>query len=503
MKDDLQPTVPDRLDEKLYDLEGKELDGYRVIDVLGKGGMGKVYKAVDLRLRRFVALKVIAAPLFLDLELLARFEREVHALALLNHPNVAQIYSAGRHQGVPYYVMEYIEGRSLLEVLAKGERLAGRRCLGYLIAAAQGLGAALGQGLVHRDVKPSNLMVDVSGRLKLVDFGIARRIGEDSTLTDPSSVIGTPLYMSPEQALGGPVDHRSDIYSLGATFYHLFAGVPPFRGDDASEVKRRHLTAPLEPLRRHRPQIPAAVEAIIARMMAKRPEDRYQDYPGLIEDLERAARWSPPIQAAAAGPTAPAPGETPAPPVRPVPRGAWIALGFALALVVVTLLAMGGGDGGNAPPEETAVVEDEAGAPSPAAEALQTLMGEDSSERYDEAIDLANSSKSLANMRRVTTLVEVYLAERGELPPDLQTLADEDAFPPMALLDGWGRKIVLEPLETPHYRVLSTGPDRRRGTGDDIVIEDGFVVQGAPRAPSWMPRGSGAMPRPPGGLPPE
>lgn len=503
MSDEPFPTVPERAlpdgarpdgtDERLYDLAGQELDGYRVICLIGKGGMGRVYKAVDTRLRRFVAIKIVAPPFFLDLDYLSRFEREMHALASLNHPNVAQIYSAGRHDGVPYYAMEHIEGRSLREVLASGGGMRGRQGLVHLIEAAEGLGAAYKQGLIHRDVKPSNLMISDQGVLKIVDFGIARRVDEDSSLTAASSILGTPRYMSPEQAMGAFVDHRSDIYSLGASFYHLFAGSPPFRGD-AADLRRQHAEARLEPLRRRNPRVPIAVAAIVDKMTAKRAEERYQLYPDLSRDLRQAELGRAPAHA----PTAAA-GASPAGSARriKIPPLAWMAAGFAAAILAVILIASGGdepGDGGKA----TAGGGPAARSGRGVTESLPIVM---TNERYDEAMTMAMATTSLANMRRISTAIEVSQAESGRLPTDLGNLADEHQLHPAALLDGWGRPIVYEPQGEPHFRVISVGPDGRRGSGDDIVLEDGFVVQGSPEPPDWMREGMGGLPQLPAAIP--
>jgi len=256
MIDRPDPTTPEVPRFSLPELVGRQVGGYEVLGLLGQGGMGRVYQARDLRLGRMVALKIVHAPAFLRQELFARFAREARLLSEVVHPNVAQVYSAGELEGVPWYAMEHIEGPTLGQLLERRGRLSGRQCLDYLIEAAAGLYAAAEHGVIHRDIKPSNLMLGADGHLKIVDFGLARRLDEDSSLTRSQGVLGTPRYMSPEQALGGAIDHRSDMYSLGATFYHLFAGEPPFAGTSFASVALQHIQTPLPPLRQRNPHIP-------------------------------------------------------------------------------------------------------------------------------------------------------------------------------------------------------------------------------------------------------
>lgn len=535
--DSLTPTRPERfLGEPLGDLVGEEVGGYRIEALLGQGAMGRVYKARDLRLGRFAALKFMAAPLSLRGELAARFQREIQALAALRHPKVAQIYTAGEFRGVPYFAMEYIAGGSLGEMLERTGRLSGRRCLDYLIDAAEGLWAAHEAGIVHRDVKPSNLMLDASGHLKIVDFGIARRLDEDSALTRTHGTLGTPLYLAPEQALGQPVDHRTDVYSLGAAFYHLFAGEPPFQGDTAVGLAMQHVQAPLVPLRRRNPRVPRSVEAIIGKMMAKRPEDRYPSYSALIEDLRRARAGKAARHATAGGqgrdePVIPGSASDPG-----HRRALWMATGSLLAVAVVLVLAFGGGDHGGgevAPLPEPAPAagrqpenplpgatppapEAEPDSPepwppwSPREEPVPAERPDDPfpvrdppraaprrrpppapsdkplPDLYRGAFQQALRAKSLAALRQLANGVEVYMAEEGTPPADLPTLAAHLRLNPRALLDGWGRKIRYRPLDGDRYRLLSTGADGRAGTEDDLVMEDGYVVQGELSPPAWL-----------------
>jgi len=492
------PTRPLRVGVAPDDeLTGVELDGYRVVRPLGQGGMGRVYEGFDPRLGRRVAIKVMGGLGHPDDSALARFRREVETLAAVNHPNVAQIYSAGSYRGLPYYVMELIEGESLAGVLEAGQRLAGRRCLSYLIDAARGLEAALEQGIVHRDVKPANLMLDASGTLKVVDFGIARKLGEDSSLTAPLAVLGTPRYMAPEQILGQSVDHRADIYSLGATFYHLFAGEPPFAGDHLIVISRQHVEEPLTPLRARNPRVPPSVGAIIGRMLAKRPGDRYQDYRSLIADLVR-------VQGGGAAPLDVTSGSRASAAGRRIHLG-WIALAV-LGVGAITLLIRGPGAGeaplGPAQPAQQASSPDvvrprsQVQAPAPGADVAtaREATGEwqppsrpereppDLPSDGPQAGFMANAlAKGLvlgtqANLRTLSTQVQIFLAERGSLPPDLDTLAAVYEIHPQALQDAWHQPILYEAEQGDHYRLRSAGGDGIAETVDDLVIEDGYFV---------------------------
>jgi len=497
------PTRPLRADAlPPNDLTGVEVDGYRVVRPLGQGGMGRVYEAFDTRLRRRVAIKVMGGLASPAANALARFRREAEALAALNHPNVAQIYAAGSWRGLPYYVMELIEGESLAAVLEHGQRLAGRRCLSYLIDAARGLDAALEKGIVHRDVKPANLLLDASETLKVVDFGIARRLGEESSLTSPHAILGTPRYMAPEQILGETVDHRADIYSLGASFYHLFAGEPPFGGDHPIVIGRQHVEEPLTPLRARNPRVPTAVDAVIGRMMAKRPEDRYQDYQSLIGDLVLAQHGGAQTPAVAAPRSAA---------VSPPGAGRRIHLGLILLAVLgvgmVGLLLKGPGTA-EAPPT-VAQETPPSNLPDPrpqapvrdadlAAAREAARDGEGRGEPPDlpsleppdippdhpqagflrDALARSVALGTQANLRNLSNQVQVYLAEKGDLPPDLDTLAELYELHPKALVDAWGRPILYEPGRVPHFRLRSTGPDGVSRTADDLVLEDGYFVSG-------------------------
>lgn len=266
--------------------EQRRMGPYLMLEKLGEGGMGVVYKALDERLQRTVALKILASELATDAKFVARFKREARALASLNSPHIAQIYFVSDQEVPPFFAMEFIEGPTLQRVLADQGKLPLRRALDLVTQMAQGLQAAAERGVIHRDVKPDNVILTLKGHVKLTDFGLAKAANGDAGLTTRGIILGTPLYMSPEQARGAELDLRSDIYSLGATLFHMLAGEPPFRGEGAVAVMRKHEEAPLPALSALPPAVSPCVYQILQRMMAKKPEERFESYEKLLEALE-------------------------------------------------------------------------------------------------------------------------------------------------------------------------------------------------------------------------
>jgi len=283
-------AAPERADTD--DLCGRTLQHLKVLDRIGVGGMGSVYRAHDLSLDRTVALKVIRSEKVQATAQRERFVREARSQARLSHPNVVPIYYIGEEDGLVFFAMELVDGEALDGILARGERLDWPRALELLHDVADALRMAHERGIVHRDIKPSNLLVDPSGLVKVADFGLAKTANpdaEDVQLTQEGAVLGSPLYMSPEQGQGEPVDHRSDIYSLGATFYHLLTGRPPYVAKSAVGVIAKHLSAPVPRLSKDLPKVPEGVARLVERMMAKDPADRFGDYESLLSAV-RAAR---------------------------------------------------------------------------------------------------------------------------------------------------------------------------------------------------------------------
>jgi eukaryotic-like serine/threonine-protein kinase len=283
------------------DLEGRILDDrYRLGSLLGVGGMAKVYLADDRVLERQVAVKVLSPPYAQDPMFVERFRREARAAARLSHPNIVAVFDSGSDANQHYLVMEYVAGQSLAELLHRQGRLTPRRAAELAVEVCAALAAAHAQGLVHRDVKPANVLVDADGRVKVADFGIVKAAAT-ATLTGTGTVLGTAAYLSPEQAQGGPVDARSDLYSLGCLLYELLCGTPPFgSGADSPPVAvaTRHLHQPPEPPSAHNPQVDAGLDAVVLTALAKEPAQRYQSAVELQDALERVLAGD----AVAAGP---------------------------------------------------------------------------------------------------------------------------------------------------------------------------------------------------------
>lgn len=262
---------------------------YRIVRQLGRGGMGEVLQATDPDTGKDVAIKILDAEGYADEDLLRRFEREAQSAMTLDHPNVAKFYGVELDEhGKPIIVMEYIAGTPMDRYLRNATDIPFSRLVDFVIQAARGLENAFRRSIIHRDIKPSNLIVTPEKVVKIIDFGLAKSLWDPTALTGSGIVVGTPRYISPEQGLGRSVDHRSDIYSLGATMYELLTRQSPFDGDTPMAIMMKHINTPLVPPYMINPRIPADLSEIVMRMMAKDPKDRYQDYEPLIRDLESA-----------------------------------------------------------------------------------------------------------------------------------------------------------------------------------------------------------------------
>jgi len=272
------------------DLTGRELGDYRILRRLGAGGMAEVYLAEQRSLGRQVALKVLQPALARDGAYVQRFQHEARAAASLVHANIVQIYEVGQSAGIHFIAQEYVRGKNLGQVLKREAALSPRLVLDVLRQVAAALGKAADAGIVHRDIKPENILLNGAGEVKVADFGLARMESADvKTLTQVGVAMGTPLYMSPEQIEGRPVDARSDIYSLGVTCYHLLAGSPPHSGDTALAVALQHLNVAPRPLENVRGDVPSGLARVVHQMIAKRPEHRYQSPGELLADLRKLA----------------------------------------------------------------------------------------------------------------------------------------------------------------------------------------------------------------------
>jgi serine/threonine protein kinase len=301
LKTDNMPATQFRAEREPGWLVGQTVAHYEVLAVVGAGGMGVVYRARDLRLGRDVALKVISPALSGHPDRVRRFEQEARAAGALAHPNVVAIYDVGTHNGRPFVVMEFLAGESLRDRLARG-RLPVRKALDHAAQAARGLAAAHERGIVHRDVKPENLFVTRDGRVKVLDFGIAklvRPVAEggatdgEPVLTEIGAVVGTVGYMSPEQVRGLPADHRSDLFALGAILYEMLTGRRAFQGDSSVETQHAILKDDPPPLTAALGDIPLALERVVRRCLEKSPEERFQSARDLAFDLEALAAGAP------------------------------------------------------------------------------------------------------------------------------------------------------------------------------------------------------------------
>jgi serine/threonine protein kinase len=277
-----------------------ELDG-----VVGRGGMAEVYRARDIRLDRIVAIKTLRADLARDQVFQVRFRREAQSAASLNHPNIVAVYDTGEDMAtgvpVPYIVMEFVDGRTVRDLLTEGHRLLPERSLEIIEGVLRALDYSHQAGIVHRDIKPGNIMVTRNGDVKVMDFGIARAMSDaQSTMTQTAQVIGTAQYLSPEQARGERVDSRSDIYSTGCVLYELLTGRPPFTGDSPVAIAYQHVRENPVPPSVADPDVPPWADAVVLRAMAKSPADRYQTAGEMRADLQRAGAGMP---VAAAAPT--------------------------------------------------------------------------------------------------------------------------------------------------------------------------------------------------------
>jgi serine/threonine-protein kinase len=268
--------VSDPLLDRLVSAVGTQ---YLVDAEIGRGGMAVVYRATDLRLHRRVAIKVLPPELAFNADVRERFLREAQTSARLAHPSIVPIYTVDEREGIVYFVMALVDGESLAQRLVREPRLPIAEARTLLAGVADALAYAHSQGVVHRDVKPDNIMLEMStGRPMVTDFGIARAAQGDTRLTVTGVAIGTPAYMSPEQALGErELDGRSDIYSLGIIGYQLLAGETPFKASNTPAMLVKHVSESPRPLAQLRPDVPPVLGHAIARALAKKPEDRWAD----------------------------------------------------------------------------------------------------------------------------------------------------------------------------------------------------------------------------------
>ncbi|NCU90147.1 MAG: serine/threonine-protein kinase, partial [Actinobacteria bacterium] len=270
-------------------------DRYQLGAMIGTGGMSDVFIADDLRLHREVAIKVLRSDLARDPSFVTRFNKEALSVAALNHPGIVSVYDSGKEEtpsGVmPYIVMEYVEGKTLREIIHKGERFPLQRAVEIVEGILTALQYSHKNGIVHRDIKPGNIMITDSGDTKVMDFGIARALADSgATLTSTWNIVGTAQYLSPEQATGGQADARSDLYSVGCLFYELVSGKPPFSGETPVAIAYQHVSTPLTPVTDIEPSLDPALNNFFSISLAKDPADRYQSANAMLKDLKKLAK---------------------------------------------------------------------------------------------------------------------------------------------------------------------------------------------------------------------
>ncbi len=260
---------------------------YQIIEEVGQGGMGRVYKAVDQELNRIVALKMIKPEISSQPGIVERFKKEIKLASQITHKNVCRIHDLGQAQGIKFISMQYIKGQDLKGFIKQSGRLTTEKTIDLTMKICAALQAAHDEGVIHRDLKPENIMLDGEGIAYVMDFGIAKSL-EAEELTKEGTVVGTPHYMSPQQAAGEEVDHRSDIYSLGAIMYEVLTGRPPFKADSDIGIIHKHITETPKPPSNLNPQIPKVLEEIILKCLKKKPEERFQKADDVIKAIDEA-----------------------------------------------------------------------------------------------------------------------------------------------------------------------------------------------------------------------
>ncbi len=325
---------------------GKVLDNrYELVEFIGKGGMALVYRAVDRRTGHSVAVKILRPEYNQDAEFCSRFEREAVAASKMSHHNIVNLLDVGQDDNMRYLVMEYVRGRTLKEVIKQKGPLKPAVAAQIGIRILSALQHAHKNGIIHRDIKPQNILVHSDGLIKVGDFGIARVVGSNTISTD-DMVMGSVHYFSPEQAKGEPVTAASDLYSVGVVLYEMLTGRPPFDGETPIAIAMQHIGSKAQPIREIEPSVPPAMERVVEKAMEKRPERRYQSALEMAQDLQRAMQepegnWmGPPAQSAV--PTEQMSGNTGR--QKPVHSSSWIWMRVGVsALVVAVLLALVGG----------------------------------------------------------------------------------------------------------------------------------------------------------------
>ena len=477
---------------------------YEIESLLGQGGMARVFRGTDRVLGRTVAIKVLSPQFAGDEQFVARFRREAQAAAALNHPNIVSVYDTGDQGDVHFIVMEYVEGRTLRDVIRNEGPLLPERGTEIAEAVARAVSSAHQAGLVHRDIKPGNIMLTRDGEVKVMDFGIARTSTGD-TLTQTAAVLGTASYLSPEQAQGLPVDARSDIYSLGCVLFEMLTARAPFAGDSPVAIAYKHVKEDPVPPSRINPDVPGSLDAVILKCMAKNPVNRYQTAQELRQDLERAAQGLPilatPVMPGDATEVLTAPvgaGQTAVmkgvPPDEEEGRGGrwWlVALGVILALAALGVAAFFLVRSLLPPPTELVTVPDVVGEPEE--DAVATLEDAGFEVQVDEEFNeevqrgLVIEQDPPANDRVEEGTEVAILVSRGPPPeavPDVVGLTEDEAREALEDAGFEVGTVTDRDSEEEEGTVLEqdppSGAEARPGSPVDLVVSSGPATVGVP-----------------------
>ncbi|CAM4355554.1 Serine/threonine-protein kinase PknB [Mycobacterium basiliense] len=476
-------------------------DRYELGDILGFGGMSEVHLARDLRLHRDVAVKVLRADLARDPSFYLRFRREAQNAAALNHPAIVAVYDTGEAETptgpLPYIVMEYVNGVTLRDIVHTDGPMPPKRAIEVIADACQALNFSHQNGIIHRDVKPANIMISTTNAVKVMDFGIARAIADSgNSVTQTAAVIGTAQYLSPEQARGDSVDARSDVYSLGCVLYEVLTGEPPFTGDSPVAVAYQHVREdPIPPSERHE-GIPADLDAVVLKALAKNPENRYQTAAEMRADLVRVHNGEPPeapkvltgaerrslIASSASSATAPRTDPLPRQALEDVDRdrstpsvGRWMAVVAVLAVLTIVVTLAINTFGGNTRNIQVPNVRGQASADAIAA--LQnrgfktrTLQKPDSTIPPDHVIGTDPAANaSVAAGDEITINVSTG-PEQRELP-DVSSMTYAEAVKKLTAA-GFGKFREAKSPSTPELmgRVIGTNPPANQTSAITNVI---------------------------------